>query len=427
MIKFPNPWLDFPRLPAHAAAVLAALHFSEPRQEPLVRLGDREWRDALDFCDRSRLTLALRAAAQDTMPTWVRERTGRNAAQNRVRLARIENTYRELANAIHSVGAEFLALKGITQCALFGGRTEERVQYDIDLFSPSEHLYRACDALLGCGYESVNALAGFPTDHLPIMVRKTGWEWRGDYFDVEIPLSIDLHFQFWNERVERLAAPGTEEFWGRRITRSIGSFDLPVLKPADALAYTGLHLLRHLLRGDLSPFPVYEMACLLNSLAGDAAFWSEWLGAHPPALRRLEAVTFHLSSRWFGCRLAEQAADEIRQLSAPVHAWFDQFATSPAAIPYDFNKDELWLHCALLDSRRQVWNVARRRLLPLNLPPRARGIHVAEAQWTWRKRLEETLKYLGYSCKRTWRHLVGLLQVAASGYRWWLSAKSLGA
>ncbi len=426
MTKLSNPWPYCPKLPTGVAAVLAALHLREPLQGALAHLDDSEWRQALDYCDRSRLTLKLRAAPRDAMPAWVCERTDRNAAQNRLRLQRIQNTYRELAASVNAAGAEFLALKGITQCALFGGRPEMRVQYDVDLFAPREHLYRARDALLGCGYEPVKALEAFPTDHFPVMIRKTGWEWRGDYFDLEIPVSVDLHFQFWNESIERLAAPGIEQFWERRETRHISDFDLPVLSPPDALAYTALHLLRHLLRGDLIPFHVYELASLLNSLAGDNDFWSSWRELHSSALRRLEAVVFRLSAEWFGCKLPAAAAEEIDQLSTPVDAWFTQFATSPATAPYDSNKDELWLHCALIDSRRDAWSVARRRLLPLNLPPWGGGIHIPEAQFTWRKRVSEWLHYLAYVRGRMFRHAAALPRVAVSGSRWWLRTNRLG-
>ena len=44
--------------------------FTSPSRGPTCSAGnsDREWRDALDFCDRSRLTLVLREIARDAMP-----------------------------------------------------------------------------------------------------------------------------------------------------------------------------------------------------------------------------------------------------------------------------------------------------------------------------------------------------------------------
>ena len=35
-----------------------------------------------------------------------------------------------------------------------------------------------------------------------ILIRKTGWKWREDYFDPEMPTAVELHFAFWNERAE---------------------------------------------------------------------------------------------------------------------------------------------------------------------------------------------------------------------------------
>jgi hypothetical protein len=100
-------------------------------------------------------------------------------------------------------------------------------------------------------------MEAFPTDHLPALVRKTTWEWRNDFFDSEIPLSIELHFRFWNPDLERLAAPGTEEFWKRRVKQPVNGVELGVLCPPDALAYAALHLVKHLLRGSgVRPFHV---------------------------------------------------------------------------------------------------------------------------------------------------------------------------
>lgn len=406
--------------------MLAALHLSEPRTDGLVLLDEGQWRKALAFCDRSRLTLALREKAREAMPHWVRDRTDENASKNLQRLTRIEGAYRELAGVLEAAGVEFLALKGITQCALFGGRPELRPQYDIDLFAPQEHIYGARDALHDCGYEPIKAMEAFPTDHLPVMVRRTGWEWRNDYFDIEIPLSIDLHFQFWDESVERLAAPGIEEFWGRRIKRPVGGIDLSVLSPPDALGYTALHLLRHLLRGSLSPFHVYEMACLLDQLAGQSHFWAEWRVLHAPGLRRLEAVAFRLAAAWFGCEMAAEAEEETAELSPPTKAWFTEFATSPVSALYNPNKDELWLHCTLLDSPRDAWSVARRRLLPVNLPPVAGAVFVPEERLTWRQRIGGWLKWTVYTGGRAWHHGVALPRVAAAALRGWWRMNSLG-
>src|SRR5205823_1126270 len=134
------------------------------------------------------------------------EPLAQGAAHNRERLRILLDTYAQVAKTLHNI--DFVALKGVTQCALFGIDPERRAQYDIDLFCTRETVEQACDAFLAIGYEPIEGMEGFPTDHLPAMVRKTTWQWRHDFFDAEIPLSIELHFRFWNPDLERLPAPG---------------------------------------------------------------------------------------------------------------------------------------------------------------------------------------------------------------------------
>ena len=60
----------------------------------------------------------------------------------------------------------------------------------------------------GVGYEAVKEIAHNGSDHLPVMIRKTGWTWRGDYYDPEMPPSVELHFRFWNaQRSHRCQRP----------------------------------------------------------------------------------------------------------------------------------------------------------------------------------------------------------------------------
>jgi MFS family permease len=415
----PNPWPDCRALPSGPAAALAALHLAEPEFSAIRRLTDRDWRRVLDYCDRSHLTLALRRAARDSMPDWVRERTDRNAAQQRQRLCRTEEAYRSAACCLRASGIEFLALKGITHCALFGTPAAERVQYDIDLFSPPASVQAAEAALGNLGYERIPGMEDSPTDHLPTLIRKTGWEWRDDFFDIDLPLSVELHFRFWNTAVERLPAPGTDEFWGRRSRLRVADVELDVLRLPDALAYAGLHFLRHVLRGDTIAFHAYEIARFLDSRAGDGEFWNEWSALHSPPLRRLEAVAFRLAAEWFGCSIAPTLEREMAALPSGTQQWFADFATAPAASEFDSNKEELWLHLSLIAERRDGWSVARRRLLPGNLPPYGGAVHVPRSELTWRKRTRYRLRHLWYVARRARRHAGSLARTALSGARWW--------
>lgn len=413
-----NPWTNCRGLPPSAAAVLAALHLQAPEAGGLGRLSERQWREALDYSDRSRLTLLLRDAASSSMPAWVRERTDQNAACNRNRLRLLEIIYGHVGGGLQAAGVEFVALKGLTHGGWFGVQPESRMQYDIDLFVPLASVQTARDVLISLGYEPIEGTEHFPTDHLPAMVRKTPWEWRGDYFDVEIPTPIELHYRFWNEQNEGFRAPGAERFWERRTPRRIAGIDLHALSPSDLLGYAALHSLRHLLRGSVHPSHVYEIAACLDLRSEDDAFWREWRTLHAPELRRLQAVVFRLAQTWFGCRVADTPADEVARLPDGVRAWFDVFALSPARAPFDSNKDEIWLHGALLDSRRHAWSMVRRRMLPGRLPLRTRGSYLPENQWNWARRAKERLSYASHIVSRIAHHALALPRTAVSGARW---------
>jgi MFS family permease len=410
----------------HAAdAVLAALHLREPRWQALLDLSDADWRAALDFGDRSRLTLPLRNRAREHMPEWVRGRTDRDAEKNCERLRRLEEVYRMVAQRLAG-RVEFVVLKGITQTTLSGGRPEDRVHYDLDLYTPRESILAARDLLIEAGYESFTAMEDFPTDHLPALVRKTGWEWRGDFFDPEIPTSIELHHRFWNAEFEKLGADGVEEFWDRRIVCEIAGAAMPMLHPVDGLGYTALHLLKHLLEGSASPFHIYELALILERHTDDEAFWRTWQQWHSTELQRLEAVPFELARSWFGCRAGPTAEMAVERLPSAVHSWFETFAASPFTRQFRPNKDELWLHLSLLHSAADRWSVARRRLFPARLPGPVDAIYLDENQMSLGRRWLKRARYGRYVLERVCHHAAALPRTAISGALWWSRANGPG-
>ncbi|MGA3235251.1 MAG: MFS transporter [Bryobacteraceae bacterium] len=428
-----NPWPNLAGLPHGASAALAALHFRSPNLEDLARLTDAEWRDALDFTDRSQLTLPLCASpARDAMPPWAQERTDASAARNLERLHRVEALYRALDAQLRAAGIDYLALKGLTHCPEFCATAAGRVQYDIDLYTPKERACAARDAVMALGFEPLQSMERLPTDHLPALIRKTGWEWRGDFFDPEIPIAVEIHFQFWNERMERLHAPGVEEFWPRRVRREVAGVQMDALSRVDALGFASLHLLKHVAQGSARPFHIYEVAHFLEAHADteaypdSAAFWTEWRARHSPELRRLEAAMFRLAREWFGCHAGSVAEEEMERLPAATQRWFEEFAASPAQRIFQPAKHELWLHLSLLDSPWDALAVARRRLLPISLPGPVDAIHIPEGELTWRRRLLSRARYLRHVSQRVGHHAQSFPGVFWSGVNWWWKPRALG-
>ncbi|HEY2846077.1 MAG TPA: nucleotidyltransferase family protein, partial [Bryobacteraceae bacterium] len=293
------------RIPDYARRVLASLRFLSPERAGLRMLTEQEWKSALTFCDRAHLTLPLGLECRDHLPEWAARRVDGNLANNAERWRRVQVAYNEASCAFEGEGLEWAVLKGFSHHPRFVADPRHRPHGDFDLFFPADRVFQAREAALRLGYEPLPGFERLPIDHLPVMIRKTGWRWRGDYFDPENPPSLELHFRFWDQRTEHFAPSGLEQFWERRQSRAIDQVRFGSLHPVDAAGYASLHLLRHLLRGDLRPYHVYELAFLLDRSSTDDLFWRDWYGWHDPSLRRLEAICFDLARRWFDCRMPD--------------------------------------------------------------------------------------------------------------------------
>src|SRR6266852_5905544 len=139
------------------------------------------------------LTLPLRQVCSDDLPNWVREQIDRNITHNTERFRRIRKVYVEIDSVLQSAGAEYIVLKGFAQWPASMQGPHIRTQSDIDLFRPPESILAVRDALSGIGYAPTPGGEPQPKDHLPPLMRETAWQWRGDYYDPEMPLAVDLH------------------------------------------------------------------------------------------------------------------------------------------------------------------------------------------------------------------------------------------
>jgi MFS family permease len=389
-------------------------------------LSEAAWQRALSFCERSQLTLALGVECHEQLPDAVRRRMDRHLANNAERWERTQATYRELASAFDAEGLEHVVLKGFSHCPLFVRDPRHRAQGDLDLLFPQDQVRRAQDAAAELGYEPISENDQHPTDHLPTLIRKTGWVWQGERYDPQMPLSLELHFRLWNQRTERLAPKGLEYFWERRQSREVEGLRFSSLHSADAIAYSALHSLRHLLRGDAPIFHLYELARVLDGLADDTGFWDVWFELHDPSVRMLEAICFSFAESWFACRLPEAARGEMERLPVDVKRWLATYSWSPIAGMFRPNKDELWLHWALLRSVGDRAAMLRRRLVPERLPGPVSAPHVRRSDLTWRMRARGGAAYLKYLAMRLWHHTRALPPTLWSAVRWFGADLDLG-
>jgi hypothetical protein len=386
-------------------AVIHALRFRRADPGPLRAIPGNAWRALLDRTDRARLTLPLGVRCRESLPEFVRARIDRDLANNAVRHERLRSTLREIMAALDACGVEYAVLKGATHWPYFCEAPHHRPQYDLDVFCPPEALDAARQAIERTGFACLPGRNDGPVDHLPAMVRPTAWRWRGDYYDPELPPSVELHFRFWTPETEGFDIEGPERFWMRRAARNCGELTVPALSLPDTVSYAGLHLLRHLLRGDLCLYHVYELAHLLEHSTGNRQFWEDWAAATPRAFRGLQGIGFRLASRWFGCRLHPFAREAAEAVPRGVSAWCDRFAFSPVTALDRPNKDELLLHFCLVRNAAARRRILARRLFPA--PPLA-ALTARAPSGKWR-----------FVAARAGHHALALTSLIGSLVRWW--------
>jgi len=414
-------------IPPEVSALLSALHLNEPDTTPLMRLSNREWRDLLAFSDRAHLTLQIAQLTKDGFPDWVVERLGTNVVDNALRFERIKATYKEAAEALDRAGVEHVVFKGFTQSPGYVANPRLRAQSDIDIFCPPDSIEVATEALQAIGYESSDTKISYAfADHRAPLVRRGDWQWRGNPFDPAMPLGIELHFCFWNERVAHFPIPETDLFWQRRTMREVEGLSFACLSPVDHLAYLALHILRNIFLGDWIVHHVRELAVFLNSHAGDEDFWHTWNNTHSPSLRSLEAISFYFALAWFDCRLHPLASQQIESLSPTRQSWLQCFCDSALEVMFRKNKDALWLQLSFIDSGKKRWQVIYRSLFQariVSLDSAAVGLRNKRLAPSYgNHRLRQYFAYLiSRSAAHGWASLVTLMR----GLHWLLSMRSL--
>ncbi len=347
------------------AFLLEALQFQNARTEKLHAVSDAEWNRVLSDWHVLRLTLPLRQVCGNELPSWVCERIDGFYADNALRFERIKVAYARAAGAIEEAGADHLVIKGFSLTPGYTDHPKFRPQSDIDIYCPPNEILLARDALHSLGYKSSPFGRHIPSDHLSTLTPPNTWVWRGNHFDPEIPISFELHPCWWDAATNRIQPQSLEEFWPRRVWRSVDGISFPGLDPIDNLAYTALNLLRGLLRDYPASEQVYGLARFLQATAHDHLFWQRWRALHHDSLRRLQAVSFRLASHWFACQLSEAAQEEVTRLAPATDDWFSHFWKSTLSTRYARRKDGVWLHADLLENRSDKLGIVAQQLAPL--------------------------------------------------------------
>jgi len=356
-----------PRIPREATALMAALQVRGSSDTLLHELTDHDWSSLLGFCELAHLTLPLARVATNQFPTWVADRLETNAAYNALRFERVKKTYREAANALNGVGVDHVVIKGFSQVPDYVNEPRWRAQSDLDFFCPAEMIEPARVALEAIGYKAEQRSDYRRADHIPTLVRPGPWRWRGNHFDPEMPLSIELHFCLWNEAASMFSIPEVQDFWNRRTVRVVDGLYFPCLSKVDQLGYISLHIVRNLLSGEWIVHHVRELAVFLQNHAGDDAFWQAWTDIHDKSLRSIEAIAFYYAQAWFGCELHKEVGQQIAKLLPVQQRWLRRFKWSALECMFYPRRDSIWLHMSFLQSGKVKRALVKRHFFPVKV------------------------------------------------------------
>jgi hypothetical protein len=408
------------RVPREFAAVIEALQLPAPNTDALLELSDAEWRRLLDVCDLAHLTLALAQVPSAGFPAWVVERLRRNVADNTMRWKRVQELYAEAATALDRARVPHVVIKGFTLAPGYVRDARFRIQNDLDFFVPPHHIETAVETLqaidyvpdLNCNYELA--------DHVPSLVRPGG-EWKGNMYDPDLALGIELHFCLWNDAISRIPIPETEFFWRRRVQRRFGAFSFWSLGDVDQLGYFALHVLRDAFAGDWIAHHVLELATFLDRRSNDSAFWARWHKLHSPHLRQIEAVAFLLAHTWFSARLSEEVREQIAELPARIARWVETLGACPLEATYRKTREGRLLQFLLADSWKSKLHALRHALLPgVFTVPSGPELHVRNRRYEGRpnRYYFDRIAWLGHRLRV---HLQADASFLAHGIRYWLS------
>ena len=414
-----------PRIPREVAALVDALQLEGANTDALLTLEDEDWMRLLEFCDLAHLTLPLSRVQITAAPEWVRQRLEQNLSDNARRFEHLKAVYLEAAAALGRAGVSHMVLKGFTQSPDYVKDPRLRLQSDIDFYCPQEDVEKAQSALMKIGYQPDEG-RDIHADHLPGLTRRGTWKWRGNAYDPDMPLGIEVHFCFWNDAASLIEIPEVERFWDRRVIRRLEKMEFQALHPIDQLGFLALHIVRGVMSGDWVIHHVHELATFLHHRTRDVEFWSQWHETHSANLRRMEALAFSLARKWFSCSLPEVAHVEIDRLPPGQKRWLDRYGGAPLEAMFRHNKDGRLLQLLLTRSKTSRQSVLRKVMVPALMP----GLDAPAVRIRYRRSRPPTaanrfVQYGRYLVRTALANAAANVSLFLHGVSLWISTRAL--
>lgn len=411
----------------HLLHYLNFQHTDFDRGNQLLSANESAWQRGLVITDAAGLTFHLLATLRQhghfpLLPLSIQERLEGNERDHTARVMAVSQEFAEFNRLLQSRSVRYLALKGLTCWPGFVDRLEHRVQYDHDFLIAEPNLTEARQLFEELGYSPLAPNSRLPVDHLPTLVKRSGWVWRGNLYDLEIPRAIELHFRLWDPDFDLIPIRFPDDHWDRAVFVKVPGMVVPTLCREHALLYGVLHAFRHLLRNDLRLSHLYEIAYFVHHQAGDDSFWSSFVGQskHCAQTLKVAATIFFLAGHCFGNRTCPILDQLLREhLPAAAALWIEQFGRAEAMQCFRKSKSAFLLHWAFVEGPAK-WSLLRRRWAPRHLPLPSFGIQVPRQNRDLGFRVKHRLLYITQLVKRAGFHLsqLGRFLVAFPLWRW---------
>jgi hypothetical protein len=377
------------------------------------------WKGGLGFTDSAGLSLHLRDRLMQRndfgrLPRSIQTELEQRHNDNVQRTRDIAEEFIELNRHLQRSDIRYLNLKGMLLAPDFVEPLKSRAQYDYDFLVKKEDLQRSYSLFLQHGYSALHSTRELAADHLPPLIQKSGWKWKGNYFDPAIPRGVELHFQLWDSDFEMLPIQTLDKVWERSCSRAFGSIAAPTLCREDTLLYVTLHAFRHLLRNDLRLSHLHEIAFFLQRTSEEERFWNDFILRVSPCSNttKMVATTFELARSLFRPALYPAVRQFVAaRLPATAASWVRAYGRTGAIHCYRKNRNALLLHLGLLNDNGQRWALVWQRLLPRHLPLPTYGVQVPEAEQNLRFRVVKAARYLALVIQRGLFHLRSLTEL----------------
>jgi len=385
----------------------------------------------LAFTDTAGLTLHLLAKLKKQadlakLPVILQQRLERNFRDNCKRTDAARQEFIQFNQLLQAQGIRYLNLKGLVFYPDFVDSRQNRVQYDHDFLIRQEDLPRAYELFLGLGYSPLGSSAKLAAGHLPTLLRKTGWVWKGDLYDPAIPRAIELHCQLWEPDFDLIPIRSLDNVWQDSTLVRFPSLSIPVLSRKHTLLYCVLHAFRHLLRNDLRLSHLYELAFFLEHHHSNEDFWKKFFAsiAHCPRSQRAVATMFELACQVFAVSPVSGIQHFIDDhLSSAGDLWIRKYGWRESVHCYRQSKAPIFLHLDFVTGHSLQWAVIRRKIIPRRLPLPSFGVQVSPEKQGLSFRMLKGLHYGRQLFQRSCFHFLSLIKLLIQFPEWYFKLR----